>query len=88
MARPRALLLDIDGHLTEGVGGPAYPGGPEAVIELAARVPVRYVTNATSRSRSELAAALAREGYPAPEEHVVTPVAANITSPDAISAMP
>lgn len=76
MPTPAALLLDIDGHLTEGVGGPAYPGGPEAVTALSKRFPLRYVTNATSRTRRELAEALRREGYPAPEELVVTPVAA------------
>lgn len=76
MPAPGALLLDIDGHLTEGVGGAAYPGGPEAVQALSKRLAIRYVTNTTSRSRAELAAALAREGYPAPEELVVTPIAA------------
>ncbi len=68
-----ALLLDIDGFLTEGVGGAAYPGGPEAVTALAARYGIRYVTNATSRSRARIAEALAREGYPGDASWVVNP---------------
>ncbi|NJN63967.1 MAG: HAD hydrolase-like protein [Acidobacteria bacterium] len=71
----RAVLVDIDGFLTEGVGGRAYPGGPEAIAQIAARFPLRYLTNATSRSRRALALALVREGYPASPEVVITPSA-------------
>jgi len=46
----RAVLLDLDGTLTDGVGGPALPGAIDAVRRLRARVPVRFVTNTTSRT--------------------------------------
>ena len=72
---PRAVLLDIDGLLTEGVGGPAIAGGPDAVRRIAARVPVRYLTNATSRTRRSLSDHLLAEGYPAPVETIFTPAA-------------
>ncbi|RMF72410.1 MAG: HAD family hydrolase [Acidobacteria bacterium] len=72
---PRAVLLDIDGLLTRGVGGPAFDGGPEAVAAVAGRWPVRYLTNATSRTRRSIASHLAAEGYPARAETVFTPAA-------------
>ena len=74
MIRARAVLLDIDGTLADGVGGPALPGAVETVRELARRAPVRFVTNTTSRPRSALAAWMSDLGFDAPEESVVTPV--------------
>lgn len=68
-----AVLLDIDGTLTDGVGGPALPGAVAAVRALMDRVPVRYVTNTTSKPRRELVAALAGAGFPVPDGSVVTP---------------
>lgn len=73
MPRPRAVLLDVDGTLTDGIGGPAIPGAVDALQRLARRVPFRYVTNCTSWSRAMLTAGLAREGFPLPEGALVTP---------------
>lgn len=71
----RALLLDIDGTLTDGLGGPALPGAVEAVRELARLRPLRYVTNATSWTGQALTRALSREGFPTAESAVITPAA-------------
>lgn len=71
----RALLLDIDGTLTDGLGGPALPGTVEAVRLLSDRFPLRCVTNATSWTRKNLTAALTREGFPFSENELVTPTA-------------
>jgi HAD superfamily hydrolase (TIGR01458 family) len=73
LTRPAAVLLDIDGHLTDGLGGPAIAGGPEAVQRLRARLPVRFLTNATSRSRIRLAEDLLRAGYEVDAAEIVTP---------------
>ena len=73
MARAGAVLLDIDGTLTDGVGGPALEGAVAAAQELARRFPVRYVTNTTSWTRAALEQALVREGFPLPEGALITP---------------
>ncbi|TMQ52790.1 MAG: TIGR01458 family HAD-type hydrolase, partial [Candidatus Eisenbacteria bacterium] len=44
----RLVCLDIDGTLTDGVGGPAIPGAVQAVRRIRERMPVRLVTNTTS----------------------------------------
>lgn len=72
---PAALLLDLDGCVVSGIGGPAVAGAVEAVAALRRRGPLRFVTNTTSRSRRWLAQALARAGFALSEEEVVTPVA-------------
>jgi HAD superfamily hydrolase (TIGR01458 family) len=69
----RLACLDIDGTLTDGVGGPAIPGAVEAVRELRALVEVRLVTNTTSRSQRTLAAWLTDLGLLADPEHLVLP---------------
>lgn len=69
----RAVLLDIDGTITDGVGGPALPGAVAAVKALAARMPVRYVTNATSWSREAIARSLAERGFPMEHGMLITP---------------
>ena len=54
----RLVCLDIDGTLTDGVGGPAIPGTVEAVLKIRARIPVRLVTNTTSVPHRALATQL------------------------------
>ena len=74
MTAVRAVLLDLDGTLTDGVGGPALPGAIDAVRRLRARVPVRFVTNTTSRTRAWLADALSRAGFGAETGDIVNPM--------------
>jgi HAD superfamily hydrolase (TIGR01458 family) len=73
MSVPRGVLLDIDGTLTDGLGGPALPGAVDAVKRLAARVPVRYVTNTTSRTRDRLDIDLTDAGFTVDPGSIVTP---------------
>jgi HAD superfamily hydrolase (TIGR01458 family) len=71
-----AILLDIDGVLH--VSGAVIPGAPEAVRALRdAGHGVRFVTNNTTRARSELAAELRSLGIDLDENDVsTTPIAA------------
>jgi HAD superfamily hydrolase (TIGR01458 family) len=71
-----AILLDIDGVLH--VSGEVIPGAPEAVRALrAAGHGVRFVTNNTTRARSQLAGELRSLGIQLDEEDVsTTPIAA------------
>jgi HAD superfamily hydrolase (TIGR01458 family) len=71
-----AILLDIDGVLH--VSGEVIPGAPEAVRDLrAAGHGVRFVTNNTTRARSQLAGELRSLGIQLDEEDVsTTPIAA------------
>ena len=73
MNAPRGVLLDIDGTLTDGLGGPALSGAVETVDHLAARVPVRFVTNTTSRTRDRIAAELRDAGFTVDSGSIVTP---------------
>lgn len=71
----RGLLLDLDGTLY--VGDELIPGAREALAWCAERrIPVRFVTNTTSKPRGEIAAKLARLGLPVPAEHLFTAPAA------------
>ncbi|MDH3283666.1 MAG: HAD-IIA family hydrolase [Acidobacteriota bacterium] len=73
---PRGLLCDIDGTLVEREADDrhvAVPGAVESVTRLKAEIPLRYVTNTTSRTHVELAAALSSLGFPVDPEEVVTP---------------
>lgn len=57
-----ALLLDVDGVLTQG--NAAIPGAPEALHMLVERgVPFRIVTNTSQRSRATLAQRLSSFGF-------------------------
>lgn len=67
------VCFDIDGTLTRGVGGEPFPGAVEAVRRIARRLPVRYVTNATSRTHGALVEALARHGFPVGPDQVFHP---------------
>ncbi len=53
--RASVICLDVDGTLTDGVGGPALAGAAEAVRLLRAAFPVHLVTNTTSIRHAVLA---------------------------------
>lgn len=66
-----ALLLDMDGVLV--VSWEPVPGAVEAVEQLRARgIPLRVVTNTTSRSRTMIASELRRIGFDISDEEVLT----------------
>jgi ribonucleotide monophosphatase NagD (HAD superfamily) len=68
------LLLDLDGTLY--VGSQVVPGAPEAVRWLRAQgLTVRFTTNTDSITPTALADRLARLGFPATEDELVTRVA-------------
>ena len=70
----RTVLLDLDGTLY--VGSQVVPGAPEAVRWLRDQgLTVRFTTNTDSIAPAALADRLARLGFPAAEEELVTPVA-------------
>jgi HAD superfamily hydrolase (TIGR01458 family) len=56
------ICLDVDGTLTDGVGGPALEGAARAVRRLRSRWTVRLVTNTTSRPHAALARSLQQAG--------------------------
>jgi HAD superfamily hydrolase (TIGR01458 family) len=69
-----AVLLDLDGVLY--VGDEPIAGAREAVAELrAGGLVLRFVTNTTTRSRAATVAKLARLGFDARDEEVITPAA-------------
>ncbi len=53
--RVSLVCLDVDGTLTDGVGGPALPGAADAMRRLRAAMPVRLVSNTTSVPHASLA---------------------------------
>jgi len=68
------VLLDLDGTLY--VGSQVVPGAPEAVRWLRDQgLTVRFCTNTDSVAPTGLADRLARLGFPAAEDELVTPVA-------------
>jgi HAD superfamily hydrolase (TIGR01458 family) len=67
------ICLDVDGTLTDGVGGPALSGAAEAVRLLRAAYPVRLVTNTTSVPHGTLVAHLAGLGLLEAPESLLTP---------------
>ena len=71
--RPRAVCLDVDGTLTDGVRGPALPGAVEALRAIRAAVPVRLVTNTTSVPFADLARYLAGLGLLDSDDALFTP---------------
>lgn len=75
LKRIRGLLTDMDGVWF--VGGEAVPGATDALARLRARgLPVRFVTNTTTKTAAQLAAKMAGMGLDvAPAEFVTTPVA-------------
>jgi len=82
-SRIRLVCFDIDGTLTDGVGGPAIPGAAHAVRQILERMPVRLVTNTTSVPHRILAAHLTRQGLLENPSWLVTPaVVARRTLPE------
>jgi phospholysine phosphohistidine inorganic pyrophosphate phosphatase len=70
-----AFLLDLDGTLYSH--GAPVPGAPETVAALRrGRVPFRFVTNTTSRPRTELVSRLHEYGFAAEPHEILTPVTA------------
>ena len=70
----RGLLIDLDGVLY--VEDEAVPGAAEAVATLRDRgLPLRFVTNTTSRSKRQTLERLERLGFRVPAEELVTPAA-------------
>jgi len=70
----RVVCLDVDGTLTDGVGGAALPGAVEAVRRLRRTTPVRLVTNTTSVPHRALAEALMRQDLLDSPDSLWTPV--------------
>jgi HAD superfamily hydrolase (TIGR01458 family) len=70
-----ALLLDIDGVLT--ISWEPLPGAIEALERLRQRgIPIRLITNTTTKSRADLAATLRGAGFDVSDDEVVTAVVA------------
>jgi HAD superfamily hydrolase (TIGR01458 family) len=70
----QTVLLDLDGTLY--VGSQVVPGAPETVRWLRDQgLTVRFTTNTDSVTPAALADRLARLGFPAAEDELVTPVA-------------
>jgi HAD superfamily hydrolase (TIGR01458 family) len=70
----QTVLLDLDGTLY--VGSQVVPGAPEAVRWLRDQgLTVRFTTNTDSITPAALAGHLARLGFPATQDELVTPVA-------------
>ena len=73
-ARPRALLLDLDGVLY--VQDEVLPGAREAVERLRnGGLELRFVTNTTAYSRARTMEKLARLGFAVEDHELVTPAA-------------
>ncbi|MCB1272413.1 MAG: HAD-IIA family hydrolase [Microthrixaceae bacterium] len=71
MERPAGVLLDIDGLLV--VSWDPVPGAVDAVARLrSGGVPVRFVTNTTSRSAGEIAASLRGVGFDLEDSELLT----------------
>jgi HAD superfamily hydrolase (TIGR01458 family) len=72
--RVGGLLVDLDGVLY--VEDQAVPGAAEAIGQLRGRgLPLRFVTNTTSRSRRQTLERLGGLGFDVPPEELVTPAA-------------
>jgi HAD superfamily hydrolase (TIGR01458 family) len=72
--RARAVLLDLDGVLY--VEDAPIPGAVDAVAALRDRsLPLRFVTNTTSRSRERTLDKLSALGFAVPDAELVTPAA-------------
>ena len=75
MGVPTALLVDIDGVLV--VSWEPLPGAVEALEALqSARVPIRYLTNTTSRTKAQITEALRDVGFDVTPDEVLTATAA------------
>jgi HAD superfamily hydrolase (TIGR01458 family) len=73
-----ALLLDIDGVLT--VSWEPLPGAIDALERLRRRrVPVRLITNTTTKTRTDLGGTLRDAGFAVADDEIVTAVVATAT---------
>jgi len=72
LAHIQGFLLDLDGTLYQS--GAPLPGAVATVCTLSRDgVPVRFVTNTTSKSRAAVASTLAAMGFPASENSIFSP---------------
>lgn len=77
MPLPAALLIDLDGTLYTDAG--TIPGAVDAIARLRRRrVPFRFVTNTTRRSRRALAERLRGYGFQAEPGEILTSVLAGV----------
>ena len=77
MERPRALLIDIDGVLV--TSWVALPGAVDALRTVRrAGVPVRFLTNTTSRTLAQITESLRAAGFEAHEDEVLTAASAAV----------
>ncbi len=67
------VCFDISGTLTEGSTGPPLEGAAAVVRRVRERLPVRFVTNVTSRTHAQLAEHLATHGMLSDPAELVTP---------------
>ena len=67
------VCLDISGTLTSGSVGPPFDGAVEAVRRVMRKLPVRFVTNVTSRTHREIADRLASLGVLDDRDALLTP---------------
>ncbi|MDD1724670.1 MAG: TIGR01458 family HAD-type hydrolase [Methanospirillum sp.] len=73
----QAVLLDIDGTLM--IGTEPIPGAAETLRYLAEnRIPYRFISNGTRRSRANVLKKLERLGAPVSRDQIVTPAVAAI----------
>lgn len=78
MTNIEGLLFDIDGVLT--VSWHALPGAVAALAQLRTLgLPMRFLTNTTSRTRASIAQVLAAEGFAIDAAHILTAPAATAT---------
>ncbi|HZJ03256.1 MAG TPA: haloacid dehalogenase, partial [Thermoleophilia bacterium] len=76
--RPAMVAFDIDGVILRG--GSLLPGASRAIADVLARgLLLRFVTNNSTRHRSEVAAKLAGLGLPAQADMVLTSALATAT---------
>ena len=69
----RLICVDVDGTVSMDVEGIPIDGAAEALIRVASRFPVRFVTNATSRPHAVLLETLLRAGFPVQASQLFTP---------------
>ena len=72
----KLICLDIDGTLAGGIDRKALPGAVDTLRVLRSKLPVRLVTNTTSRSHRALCLWLASQDLLDRQESLVTPATA------------
>lgn len=82
MLRPTALLIDIDGVLT--ISWRPIAGAVEGLAELRSKaVPMRFLTNTTSKTRAGVAESLAAAGFDVEVGEILTAPVATASYPRA-----